>query len=217
MNKILFNLCLCDKVNILNIKINEINKKLEEQNKINKENINNIKELNDISKKQKKYNNKLDDKYKLNKEKKEIMSYILENILSNAFILFFILLLFIINIYKINKQNKNLTKTISNNYNILNDYALFNFISHSDIIKFKNIIMEGIKRNFNKNIKKFNLLYQASRDGYGSEDFHRKCDGKKNTVTLILSDKYKIFGGFTDAEWDKTTLTKKDIKDFFFL
>ena len=76
--------------------------------------------------------------------------------------------------------------------------------------------MEGIKRNFNKNITKFNLLYQASRDGYRSEDFHGKCDRKKNTVTLILSENYKIFGGFTDAEWDKNETYKKGNKGFLF-
>ena len=102
MNKILFNLCLCDKVNTLNIKINEINKKLEEQNKINKENINNIKELNDISEKQKKYNNKLDDKYKLNKEKKNNYIYYIGIYIIKCFYLIF----YIIIIYNKYLQNK---------------------------------------------------------------------------------------------------------------
>ena len=48
------------------------------------------------------------------------------------------------------------------------------------------------------------LLYRASRDGFTPEVFHRNCDGKKNTVTIITSnveDGY-VFGGFTSAKWE---------------
>ncbi|XP_028392186.1 E3 ubiquitin-protein ligase TRIM33-like [Dendronephthya gigantea] len=54
--------------------------------------------------------------------------------------------------------------------------------------------------------KKFNwqLCYRASRDGWGADDFHRKCDDVGPTVTLV---KYgtNIFGGFTDQSWKQTT------------
>jgi hypothetical protein len=37
-------------------------------------------------------------------------------------------------------------------------------------------------------------------DGFGSNDFHSKCDGHANTLT-ILKVKYNIFGGFTSVDW----------------
>ena len=60
----------------------------------------------------------------------------------------------------------------------------------------------GINKYFPKKIKKYNLLYLASRDGYEIEKFHEKCDDKKFTVILVLTEKNKIFGGFTELEWD---------------
>ena len=42
----------------------------------------------------------------------------------------------------------------------------------------------------------FALIYKASVDGYGGEDFHKKCDGKKKIVVLIKANNY-IFGGYT--------------------
>lgn len=31
----------------------------------------------------------------------------------------------------------------------------------------------------------FSLIYQASRDGFSLSDFHSKCDGTLNTLTII--------------------------------
>jgi hypothetical protein len=50
--------------------------------------------------------------------------------------------------------------------------------------------------------KKWTLLYRGSRDGFGCSDFHSKCDGHSNTVTVILTTKGFIFGGFTPIAWD---------------
>jgi hypothetical protein len=49
--------------------------------------------------------------------------------------------------------------------------------------------------------KKFALLYRGSRDGFQAKDFHDRCDGHKNTVSLILSTNGSIFGGYTPIPW----------------
>jgi len=46
-----------------------------------------------------------------------------------------------------------------------------------------------------------NLLYRASRDGSGASHFHRMCDGKGATVTVMKSSDVYIFGGCTDVAW----------------
>ncbi|CAB4017839.1 Hypothetical predicted protein, partial [Paramuricea clavata] len=50
--------------------------------------------------------------------------------------------------------------------------------------------------------KKFGwqICYRASEDGWGSADFHRKCDDVGPTVTLIKCGT-NVFGGFTDQSW----------------
>ena len=45
-----------------------------------------------------------------------------------------------------------------------------------------------------------NLLYRASRDGWGASNFHSCCDNKGPTLTVIKSGNY-IFGGYTEHEW----------------
>ena len=44
------------------------------------------------------------------------------------------------------------------------------------------------------------LLFRASRDGFGSQTFHSKCNNKGPTVTVVKSGVY-IFGGFTENSW----------------
>ena len=78
------------------------------------------------------------------------------------------------------------------------------------------MVNEGIKKYFNKNIRKFELLYQASIDGFGSYNFHKKCDGKKNTIVLVITDNNRIFGGFTELEWDDYSGYKEGNKGFIF-
>ena len=46
------------------------------------------------------------------------------------------------------------------------------------------------------------LLFRSSRDGASAADFHRLCDGKGATVTLILDKDGNVFGGYTVQQWD---------------
>lgn len=44
-------------------------------------------------------------------------------------------------------------------------------------------------------IKSSELLFRASRDGYTSRKFHKNCDNKGSTVTIIKCPNGNIFGG----------------------
>ena len=79
-----------------------------------------------------------------------------------------------------------------------------------------NLIKEGIKKKKEATIKKYNLIFRASRDGFKADDFHKKFDGKKNTVTFILTTKRNIFGGFTDVSWDSESDAKEGSNGFIF-
>jgi hypothetical protein len=54
------------------------------------------------------------------------------------------------------------------------------------------------------------MLYRGTRDGFGSADFHGKCDGHGNTITLIRTTKDFIFGGYTPLSWDSSNAYKTD-------
>jgi hypothetical protein len=43
---------------------------------------------------------------------------------------------------------------------------------------------------------KTELLYRASRDGWHATDYHRFCDDKGPTVSLIMTTKNVLCGGF---------------------
>jgi hypothetical protein len=53
--------------------------------------------------------------------------------------------------------------------------------------------------------QQFSLLWRGSRDGFRdfrARDFHVRCDGHSNTLTVILDTNRNIFGGFTPVEWE---------------
>jgi hypothetical protein len=52
--------------------------------------------------------------------------------------------------------------------------------------------------------KKWTLLYRGSRDGFRASDFHHRCNGQSNTVTIIHDNSGYLFGGFTPVAWDST-------------
>jgi hypothetical protein len=50
--------------------------------------------------------------------------------------------------------------------------------------------------------KQFKLLWRGTRDGFRASQFHGRCDGHTNTLTVILDTNWNIFGGFTPVEWE---------------
>ena len=54
------------------------------------------------------------------------------------------------------------------------------------------------------------------RDGFDGKDFHRQCDNKGPTVTIIQSNKEFLFGGYTSESWAGKHSFKKDPYAFIF-
>jgi hypothetical protein len=49
---------------------------------------------------------------------------------------------------------------------------------------------------------KLNLLMRGSTDGYKNQTFFDKCSKKGKTLVIIQDTNNKIFGGFTNIEWE---------------
>jgi len=60
------------------------------------------------------------------------------------------------------------------------------------------------------------LLYRGSRDGFQAGAFHRLCDGKANTLTVIKNTNGCIFGGFASTAWSSSNGFKRDYRAFLF-
>ena len=61
------------------------------------------------------------------------------------------------------------------------------------------------------------LLYKAKKDGDSPLIFHKKVDGIKNTLTIIITDNGLRFGGFVTKEWNTSgDFNKNDVDSFLF-
>ncbi|CAF1409074.1 unnamed protein product, partial [Didymodactylos carnosus] len=65
--------------------------------------------------------------------------------------------------------------------------------------------------------QKWKLIYKAARDGFKPEDFHKLCDNKGPTMSLLQSAKGGyLFGGFTRQSWTSVLGCKNDSEAFMF-
>lgn len=89
-------------------------------------------------------------------------------------------------------------------------------LSHQDaIVDQTSDVPEPIRKWLRK--RRFSLLYKATRDGFGKEDFHRMCDGKGPTISIIESDKGYQFGGYTPISWGNEFSDRDNTHPDFFL
>jgi len=54
------------------------------------------------------------------------------------------------------------------------------------------------------------------RDGFASGDFHKQCDNKGSTLTLIRSKDGHLFGGYSVLPWDSSYDLKQHAEGFIF-
>ena len=110
---------------------------------------------------------------------------------------------------KINKLNNNI-EPIKNIIDAI--YNKSNLINRTDF----DFLKKEIEKKMNQKVKNIKKLYQATLDGGDSSIFHLKCDNISNTLTIICSEKGRIFGGFTTETWDISGKFKDDRNSFLF-
>lgn len=60
------------------------------------------------------------------------------------------------------------------------------------------------------------LLYRGSRDGFQAAAFHRECNNKGPTLTIIRSIQGNVFGGYTSCSWTSSGSYVQDPKAWLF-
>lgn len=56
-------------------------------------------------------------------------------------------------------------------------------------------------------VKKPNLLYRASTDGFTSQAFHTRCDNKGATIAFVKTSTELLIGGFNYNSWNASLST----------
>lgn len=59
-----------------------------------------------------------------------------------------------------------------------------------------------------KGLEYAKLIYQGSKHGWKVSDFHKNCDGKGPTLTVLKSSAGQVFGGFTSVPWQTNEVGK---------
>ena len=77
-------------------------------------------------------------------------------------------------------------------------------------------LKKELKKFIIKKLKNINYYLELQEIGFGSKDFHSKCDGKGDTVTIVKSKEGKRFGGYSDAIWDQSNTYKTGSNCFIF-
>jgi hypothetical protein len=122
------------------------------------------------------------------------------------------------------KENLKWTNEFKPNLSFDQDsFGLLNLNEYSSIDPFKSQILTD-KQPFDliklcefSSKDKWTLLYRGTRDGFGANDFHSKCDNHSNTITVLKPNGSSyIFGGFTSINWDCSSVWKSDPNAFLF-
>ena len=123
------------------------------------------------------------------------------------------------------KDSENLIFKFSPNENEINEFIqkikifgkleLYNKKQFSSSIikdELENIdlIVNWIEEEINTNEIKFELIFKMSENGDDCSDFHKYCDNKGPTLTLVKTKNNKIFGGFTPLNWENKNIQKND-------
>ena len=95
----------------------------------------------------------------------------------------------------------------------LDEVKIDSTIMKPDELKF---IKSAIEKRMNLKIKDIKIIYQATIDGKEPLNFHKKCDGKRNTLILYKSEGNRRFGGFASEPWESKNFFKIDDNCFLF-
>ena len=116
---------------------------------------------------------------------------------------------------EITRLNK-IIKELKELYDILDQnrcYGSFILRSKEEV----DLLKDSINQKLGKKVKFFQKLYTASRDGEDAATFHKLCDNKENTISLVKTGGHRRFGGFTTQTWNEvSSFTKTDQYAFVF-
>mmetsp|Transcript_41791 Transcript_41791/g.53867 ORF Transcript_41791/g.53867 Transcript_41791/m.53867 type:complete len:146 (+) Transcript_41791:338-775(+) len=80
------------------------------------------------------------------------------------------------------------------------------FVLNDESVCIKAKSFKTLHSYFDNKSVELTLLYRGSRDGFEPHEFHAKCDGANQTLTVIKTTTGYTSGGFRPSKWnDRTT------------
>ncbi|CAG8802622.1 21282_t:CDS:2, partial [Gigaspora margarita] len=102
--------------------------------------------------------------------------------------------------------------------NIIRRYS--NFCLESELLDLdtaKKLITWISRKQYNECWYKFELLFNMKHNGFKSETFHKKCDGKGSTIVIIeLYNNDDLIDGYNPLDWESKNVWKKTKNSFLF-
>ena len=111
------------------------------------------------------------------------------------------------------KEIDNILETIKNLYSPKK--VILNTSIDKIDIKNQNLLNTWIREKLGHSIKKYTLIYKLTKNGSNPSDFHKYCDNKSPTLTIIQTKNNEIFGGFTTLNWNYDTYDR-NVNTFIF-
>lgn len=96
---------------------------------------------------------------------------------------------------------------LSKMFGIQEFLPIYDVVGDSNILATDDKIM-NLRNLLGEHDNSWNLLHRSTRDGFDPSRFHKNCDGKERTMTVIETDCGKILGGYAQlgvALTDATT------------
>jgi len=76
--------------------------------------------------------------------------------------------------------------------------------------------MDQLEEWISSGPKQFHLLYSITRDGCGPTPFHKMCDNRCPTVTVVYNPQGSVYGGYTSLAWESSGGYTRDDQAFLF-
>ena len=96
-------------------------------------------------------------------------------------------------------KNKNKNNSLESNKPIDKKEIIpkSNLIQDKEDQSFIRLMLENhLKKN-----ERLKLIFQATKNGFKANDFHRICDGKPRTLLIAKSNYGNIYGGYASVPW----------------
>ena len=79
--------------------------------------------------------------------------------------------------------------------------SLSNQTNELDSLQVAKFLFDKIRIDGEREVSKVIRIFRASEDGWNAADFHRECDNKGPTLSLIRSSVSYLAAGFTSKSW----------------
>jgi len=100
--------------------------------------------------------------------------------------------------------------------NEVDSSLLLSMVSNLKLVSPRSKLFDPLATWLNKPVNLWKLLYKWTKDEKTLEAWHKQCDKKGPTVTIVWANGGYAFGGYTPLPWESTSSWKESKESFIF-